>query len=87
MASQPTAAPAKQTPPVEPTPPAEQTPSVEAVAAEPQPLIERISIGGLVIEKTLHDNGVCETDVIREPRIPLEHVRATKALQQAAGWG
>lgn len=86
MASQPAAAPAKQAPSVEPQPPVEQTPPVETVAAESQPFVERISINGLVIEKTLHDNGVCETEVVREPLIPLEFVRATKAQQRQAGW-
>lgn len=84
MASQPAAAPAK---PVEPQPPAEQSPPVKTVAAEGQPFVERISIGGLVIEKTLHDNGICETEVVREPLIPMEFVRATKAQQRQAGWG
>ena len=84
MASQPAAAPAK---PVEPQPPAEQTPPAKTVAAEGQPFVERISIGGLVIEKTLHDNGICETEVVREPLIPMEFVRATKAQQRQAGWG
>jgi hypothetical protein len=84
MASQPAAAPAK---PVEPQPPAEQAPSAETVAAEGQPLVERISIGGLVIGKTLHGNGICETEVLKEPLIPLEFVRATKAQQRQAGWG
>ena len=84
MASQPVATPAK---PVEPKPPAEQTPPAETMAAEEQPFSERISIGGLVIEKTLHDNGICETEVVREPLIPLEFARATKAQQRQAGWG
>lgn len=86
MASQPAATPAKQAPSAEPQPPAEQTPPAETMAAEPQPFVERISIGGLVIEKTLHDNGICETDVVREPLIPLEFVRTTKAQQRQAGW-
>jgi hypothetical protein len=83
MASQPAAAPAK---PVEPQPPVQQTPLVETVTAEEQPFTERINIGGLVIEKTVHDNGVCETEVLREPLIPLEFVRATRAQQRQAGW-
>lgn len=52
---------------------------------EQAPQVERVNMAGLILEKTLHDDGECETRVIKEPMIAAELVRATRASQRERG--
>jgi hypothetical protein len=47
--------------------------------------VERVNIAGLVLEKTVYPDGVCETEVINQPMIAPELVRSTRASQRARG--
>jgi hypothetical protein len=49
------------------------------------PVVELVSIGGLVIEKTMYPDGECETRTVREPAIAPELVRSTRASQRRQG--
>lgn len=51
----------------------------------PEYEVERINMAGLVIEKTVHPDGVCETEVISELEIDPALVKATRSLQRARG--
>lgn len=72
-----------------PKPPAESTEDAgeghEAEVAAPGPETEIVNIAGLVLEKTVHPNGDCQTEVIREPMISAEDIRATRAIQRRRG--
>ena len=57
----------------------------EAAPEEAAPQVERVNMSGLVLEKTRYPDGECETEVLREPMIAPELVRATRKLQQARG--
>lgn len=61
------------------------TEEVEAVTEEPAPVVERVNMAGLVLEKTLHPDGECETEVLSEPEIDPALIRATRASQRARG--
>lgn len=50
------------------------------------PVVERVNIAGLVLEKTVHPDGKCETDVLREPEIDPLLVRATRNNQRRRGY-
>lgn len=68
-------------------PPAvEEAPEVEAPKPEQGPIVERVNIAGLVLEKTVHPDGECETDVLREPEIDPQLVRATRNHQRRRGY-
>jgi hypothetical protein len=57
----------------------------EATEMEAGPIVERVSIGGLVIEKTLYPDGDFEADVLKEPEIDPSLIRATRSLQRQRG--
>jgi len=63
--------------------PDESDPTVEPDEQGPQ--VERVNMAGLILEKTLHEDGQCETRTIREPMIAPELIRATRASQRARG--
>ena len=50
------------------------------------PVVEHVNMSGLVLEKTAHPDGACETRVISEPMITEELVRATSAAQRQQGF-
>jgi len=60
--------------------------SDNAPANESGPVAETVSMGGLVIEKTVDDDGTCRTSVLKQPMIDRELIRATKASQRQAGF-
>jgi hypothetical protein len=68
-----------------PAPAPKPAPVAEVEAEEPAPAVERVNIAGLVLEKTVYPDGVCETEVINQPMIPAELVRSTRASQRARG--
>jgi hypothetical protein len=68
-----------------PAPSPKPAPAAEVEAEEPAPEVERVNIAGLVLEKTVYPDGVCETEVINQPMIPAELVRSTRASQRARG--
>jgi hypothetical protein len=76
MSQQPPAA--KETPEV-------GAPEVEAAEVDAKPVVERVNIAGLVIEKTVYPDGECETEVLREPEIDPQLVRATRNNQRRRG--
>jgi hypothetical protein len=63
-----------------PAPPAEP----EAIE-EQGPIVEHVNMSGLVLEKTVYPNGECQTEILKEPMIPQEVIRATRALQRRRG--
>lgn len=63
--------------------PDESDPTIEPDEQGPQ--VERVNMAGLILEKTLHEDGECETRVIKEPMIAAELVRATRASQRERG--
>jgi hypothetical protein len=76
---------------VKPAPPA-PAPVVEDEADEapepapaPKPVVETVSFAGIVLEKTVHPDGECETEVLREPSIDPLLVQATRAQQRSRG--
>jgi len=75
--------PAEQPPATEP--PSEQPPAEEEQEAEAQPFVERVNMAGLVLEKTVHPDGECETRTLQEPTIAPELIRATRASQRRRG--
>ena len=58
----------------------------EPAADELGPQVEVVNMGGLVMEKTLHADGDCEVQVLREPLIDAELIRATKAHHRMQGF-
>jgi len=60
--------------------------SDNAPASESGPVAETINMGGLVIEKTVDEDGTCQTNVLKQPMIDRELIRATKASQRQAGF-
>ena len=58
--------------------------SEEAVVVGP--VVEHVNMSGLVLEKTVHPDGECETTVIRQPMIAEELVRETRAAQRQQGF-
>ena len=50
------------------------------------PVVERVDMGGLVLEKTVGTDGVCKTKVLKRPMIDREMIRATRAVQREAGF-
>lgn len=58
----------------------------EPAADELGPQVEVVNMGGLVMEKTLHADGDCDVQVLREPLIDAELIRATKAHQRMQGF-
>lgn len=58
--------------------------SEEAVVVGP--VVEHVNMSGLVLEKTVHPDGECETTVIRQPMITEELVRETRAAQRQQGF-
>lgn len=81
IAAKPAPAPAAQAP----APQAQPEPEMELTPDEIGPQIERVNIAGLVLEKTVFPDGVCETEVLNEPEIDPNLVRATRASQRARG--
>jgi hypothetical protein len=57
----------------------------EVEEAAPAPVVEQVNIAGLILEKTVYPDGLCETEVLKEPMIAPELVRATRSLQRARG--
>jgi hypothetical protein len=47
---------------------------------------ETINMGGLVLRKTVDEDGQCTTKVLKQPMINPEMIRATKAVQRQAGF-
>ncbi len=68
-----------------PAPAPKPAPVAEVEAEEPAPEVERVNIAGLVLEKTVYADGMCETEVLQEPMIAPELVRSTRASQRARG--
>jgi hypothetical protein len=52
---------------------------------EPEPVVETINMAGLVLQKTTRPDGECETEVLKEPMIASELIRATRASQKRRG--
>ena len=50
------------------------------------PAVERIDISGMVLEKSVDEDGQCTTKVLKQPMINPEMIRATKAVQRQAGF-
>jgi hypothetical protein len=53
---------------------------------EDEPVREVIDIAGLVMEKTIHLDGECETRVLKQPMISDEEIRQTRAAQRKQGF-
>jgi hypothetical protein len=70
-----------------PAPAPKPAPAVETETEEvsPAPVVEQVNIAGLILEKTVYPDGLCETEVLNEPIIAPELVRATRSLQRARG--
>jgi hypothetical protein len=68
-----------------PAPAPKPAPVAEVETEEPAPEVERVNIAGLVLEKTVYPDGMCETEVLQEPMIAPELVRSTRASQRARG--
>lgn len=77
--------PAPKPAPAAPAEAEEFAPTAEVEAEEPAPEVERVNIAGLVLEKTVYADGMCETEVLQEPMIAPELVRSTRASQRARG--
>lgn len=60
--------------------PAQTTPEID------EPTVERVTIGGLVVEKTSYSDGEYEMKTLREPTIEKTLIRATRAHQQSQGY-
>ncbi len=58
----------------------------EPAADELGPQVEVVNMGGLVMEKTLHADGDSDVQVLKEPFIDGELIRATKAHQRMQGF-
>ena len=80
--SQPLKSAAPASPPAAPSLPGPDAPEVNA---EPAPTVETVNMTGLVLERTVHPSGECETKVLKEPMIAEELVRATRASQRRYG--
>lgn len=65
---------------------AEKEASSEPAPDEYGPTAEVVNIAGLVLEKTTHPDGGVHTEVLSEPMISMEEIRATRALQAAQGF-
>lgn len=68
-----------------------QSPTVMGADSEEEavvvgPVVEYVNMSGLVLEKTVHPDGECETTVIRQPMIAEELVRETRAAQRQQGF-
>lgn len=50
------------------------------------PVVEYVNMSGLVLEKTVHPDGECDTHVVRQPMIAEELVRETRAAQRQQGF-
>jgi len=50
------------------------------------PVVERIDMSGMVLEKSVDEDGQCTTKVLKQPMINPEIIRATKAVQRQAGF-
>ena len=50
------------------------------------PAVERIDMSGMVLEKSVDEDGQCTTKVLKQPMINPEMIRATKAVQRQAGF-
>lgn len=82
-------------PTADPKAPAPKTLVAAQKAAEPEteaqeapeegPIIERVNMSGLVMEKRLYPDGECETEVLAEPEISPALVKATRTSQRARG--
>lgn len=70
-----------------PAPAPKPAPVAEEVeeVSPPAPVVEQVNIAGLILEKTVYPDGLCETEVLKEPMIAPELVRATRSLQRARG--
>ena len=69
-----------------PAPAPKPAPVAEEVEeVSPAPVVEQVNIAGLILEKTVYPDGLCETEVLKEPMIAPELVRATRSLQRARG--
>lgn len=77
---------AKPAPAVQaPKPQAQPEPEMELTPDEIGPVIEHVNMAGLVLEKTVFPDGVCQTEVLSEPEIDPSLVRATRASQRERG--
>ena len=47
---------------------------------------ETIDMSGMVLEKSVDEDGQCTTKVLKQPTINPEMIRATKAVQRQAGF-
>jgi hypothetical protein len=50
------------------------------------PAVERIDMSGMVLEKSVDEDGQCTTKVLKQPMINPEMIRATKASQRESGF-
>lgn len=76
-----------------PAPSAPPEPVIQASEPEDEqqpvvvgPVVEQVTMGGLVLSKTVTPDGNCTTEVLREPTIAPEQVRETSAAQRAQGF-
>jgi hypothetical protein len=58
----------------------------EPAADELGPQVEVVNMGGLVMEKTAYPDGDSDVQVLKEPFIDGELIRATKAHQRMQGF-
>jgi hypothetical protein len=79
---------APQAPPAKPAPPmTENEPEFyDEPEPEDEPIREVVDIAGLVMEKTIHSDGECETRVLRQPLISDEEIKQTRAAQKQEGF-
>jgi len=62
----------------------ESSNSGEAVVVGP--VVERVTMGGLVLEKTEHPGGDVSVEVLQEPLIAEEVIHQTRASQRQQGF-
>jgi hypothetical protein len=62
-----------------------KSPPLQSEPAPQSPHVERVNIAGLVLEKTVFDSGECQTEVLSQPMIAPELIRATRSVQRQRG--
>jgi hypothetical protein len=79
---------ATQAPPAPPAKPATENEQEFDDEPEPEdePIREVVDIAGLVMEKTIHSDGECETRVLKQPLISDEEIKQTRAAQGQQGF-
>lgn len=68
-----------------PKPAAAPEPAESQESEEAAPQVERVTMGALVLEKTVYPDGECVTKTLREPQIEKSLVDATRSAQRKLG--